>query len=263
VKIGNYDYDYGYIWYPWWFNKMIIIPAAVVAGLFIIVITLTIIIVKVQKRKQESKNKRDSTIVLPPVMSEEMEQAINRGEIVLPRIRMENLDRQNLDRRWHTGNHQDQFMMDDMVTTGLSYLDDSSIIKQYHQDNAEYRGNDIEDIYLHQWPTNVRQSDAIYANLTNSRNRMNKIHGRMSREYINFRVTRQSAREEAARHDPDNTPLPSAIPTRSSRLQQFFDDDNYTLERDHLALGRELPHFSHDTKITPSYKRGPFNYKHF
>ena len=97
VKIGNYYYDYGYMWYPWWLNKMIIIPVAVVGGLFVIVLLPALVIVKARQRKPKSDSQLDSAIVLPPVMTEDIEVQIERNYVILSRARKSARNRQTMD----------------------------------------------------------------------------------------------------------------------------------------------------------------------
>ena len=93
VKIGNYDYNYGSMWYPWWYNMTIIIPAASAAGLLIILAIITPILVKAKRTRRPTSRgdhtEDNDTILLPPVMTEEVENAMKSGRIFLPPVRIE------------------------------------------------------------------------------------------------------------------------------------------------------------------------------
>ena len=68
VKIVNVIYDYGNIWYPWWYNGAIVIPAAFAVIVVTLVVVMTPILIRSYRNRSQNKLLTDYVSLRMPVI---------------------------------------------------------------------------------------------------------------------------------------------------------------------------------------------------
>lgn len=228
----------------------IVIPAAVALGVLLLIVTIPSVIAKTCRRQQTSDreaNRHESTIILPPVMTEDMKEATEHGKIFLPPVHLVKKpgspyktmapDPSNFEERWEPGNIQADF-------------------KSWQGEDDEQ--NMIRHIYLHNSSTESRnlasdhraittETNNLYENMIGMDERPNQL--RTKTATIAHRNMRQNGKETG--------------PT--SLHQHDLSNDGHLLnKRDSLQLPRNmLSNVRRSKRFIPEYRSREFGYKHF